>query len=276
LDSFFSTILGFKTDSDSILAQTQSVDSTVDSLMGHGVGSSRTQASKRKAADTPPPQEKPRKQVRNKSSGIKIIELASNPSLAPTPLESTGGGTISFDLTGRLNWNLPLCWFCFFYFNRRTGPRGISFQTPLWRVLSQVTRSQRVRITRVWVQPKVHPTCQKLRALRILHPGQWFQARVLWRIWGILNRLSPLRPLHQTTLLMELVLLAKIILVVTLLGLNLKVFLSEPPGGGNTSQRPRFYPSRILHWQVHYCRGGYRGRSLEHWGTSHRIEILLE
>jgi hypothetical protein len=52
--------------------------------------------------------------VRNKSSGIKIVELASNPSLAPTPPESTGGGTISFDLTGRLNWNLPLCWFCFF------------------------------------------------------------------------------------------------------------------------------------------------------------------
>jgi hypothetical protein len=32
------------------------------------------------------------------------------------------------------------------------------------RILSQLTRSQRVTITRVRVEPKVHPTCQKIRA----------------------------------------------------------------------------------------------------------------
>jgi hypothetical protein len=70
----------------------------------------------------------------------------------------------------------------------------------------------------------------------MLHPGQRFQARVLWRTYEILKRLSPLRPLHQTTLLMELVLLAMILLVATLLSLNLTVFLDELPGSGNTSQ----------------------------------------
>jgi hypothetical protein len=101
------------------------------------------------------------------------------------------GGTISIDPTGRFNWNLALCWFRYFDFNHLLGPCGISFQTPLRWVLSQVTRSQRVRITRVRVQPKVHPTCQKLRAPRMLHPGQRFQACVLWRICKILNWLRP-------------------------------------------------------------------------------------
>jgi hypothetical protein len=52
-------------------------------------------------------------------------------------------------------------------------------------------RSQRVRITRVRVEPKVHPICQKIRAPRMLHPGQRFQARVTRRNCGVLNRLSP-------------------------------------------------------------------------------------
>jgi hypothetical protein len=54
--------------------------------------------------------------VRNRSSGIKIEESASNPSPSPTPPKSTGGGTISADPTGRLNSNLALCWFHFFLF----------------------------------------------------------------------------------------------------------------------------------------------------------------
>jgi hypothetical protein len=44
LDSFISTIPGFKTNLDSISAQTWSADSTDDSLAGHGAGSSRTRA----------------------------------------------------------------------------------------------------------------------------------------------------------------------------------------------------------------------------------------
>jgi hypothetical protein len=44
LDSFFSTIPDFKTDSDSILARSQSADSTDDSMAGHSAGSSRTRA----------------------------------------------------------------------------------------------------------------------------------------------------------------------------------------------------------------------------------------
>jgi hypothetical protein len=85
LDSFFSPILGFKTDSESILAWTQSVESADDSLAGHDDGSSH-------AADTPPPQKKkPRKEVRSMASGIKINDPAPNPSHAPTPSESTDG-----------------------------------------------------------------------------------------------------------------------------------------------------------------------------------------
>jgi hypothetical protein len=53
LDSFFSTIPNFKTDSETISAQTQSIESTYDSLAGNGVESSRTRAGKRKTADTP-------------------------------------------------------------------------------------------------------------------------------------------------------------------------------------------------------------------------------
>jgi hypothetical protein len=67
LDSFISTIPGFKSDSDSISAHTGSDSSTNDSLAGHGVGSSRTRAGKHKAVDTPP-QKKPQKEVRNRSS----------------------------------------------------------------------------------------------------------------------------------------------------------------------------------------------------------------
>jgi hypothetical protein len=53
---------------------------------------------------------------------------------------------------------------------------------------------------------------------------------VIWRIHRVLNRLSlsPPRLLHQTTLLMESELLAKILLLVTLLILRPKVFLGEP------------------------------------------------
>jgi hypothetical protein len=91
LDSFFFTIPGFKTDLDSILAWTLSAESADDSLVGHGVGSSRTQAGKRKAADTPPPQKKPQKEVWNRASGIKINDPASNPSPAPTPPKSIRG-----------------------------------------------------------------------------------------------------------------------------------------------------------------------------------------
>jgi hypothetical protein len=76
--------------SDSIFARTRSADSTDDSLAGHGARSSRTRAGKRKAADTPP-HKKPRKEVWNKSSKIKIEESASNPSPAPTPPKSTRG-----------------------------------------------------------------------------------------------------------------------------------------------------------------------------------------
>jgi hypothetical protein len=64
----------------------------------------------------------------------------------------------------------------------------------------------------------------------MLHPGQRFYAHVLWRIHEPdLKLLSPPRPLHQITLLMESILLVKILLVATLLSLNLKVFLGEPP-----------------------------------------------
>jgi hypothetical protein len=64
----------------------------------------------------------------------------------------------------------------------------------------------------------------------MLHPGQLIQARVIWRIHRVLNwlSLSPPGLLHQTTLLMESELLAKILLVVTLLSLKPKVFLGEP------------------------------------------------
>jgi hypothetical protein len=53
LDSFISSISGFKTDSDSISTWTRSADSIDDSLVGYG--SSRTRAGKRKADDTPHP-----------------------------------------------------------------------------------------------------------------------------------------------------------------------------------------------------------------------------
>jgi hypothetical protein len=92
LDSFFSTIPGFRTDSETILAQTRSTETADDSLAGNGVRSSRTRAGKCKAADTPPPQKKkPQKEVRNRASGIKINNLAFNPSPAPTPLKSIVG-----------------------------------------------------------------------------------------------------------------------------------------------------------------------------------------
>jgi hypothetical protein len=55
LDSFISTIPGFKTDADPISAKTQSAESTDDSSTGHGAESSRTRASKRKATFTPAP-----------------------------------------------------------------------------------------------------------------------------------------------------------------------------------------------------------------------------
>jgi hypothetical protein len=89
-DSFFSTIPGFKTDSDSILARTQSAKSADESLVDHGAESSRTRACKRKATDTPQ-KKKSQKEVRNTVSRIKINDPASNPSPAPSPLESTKG-----------------------------------------------------------------------------------------------------------------------------------------------------------------------------------------
>jgi hypothetical protein len=99
-----STIPGFKSDSDSIFARTWSADSTDDSLASHSARSSRTQVVKCKAADTPPRKKKHRKEVQNRSSGIKIEEPASNPSPALTPPER---GTISVDPIGMLNSNLP-------------------------------------------------------------------------------------------------------------------------------------------------------------------------
>jgi hypothetical protein len=203
-------------------------NSADDTFASHGVGSSRTQAGKRKATDTPPPLKNPRKKVWNRSSGINIDKSASNPSSTPTPLKSIKGRYyISTDPTGRLNWNLPLCWVLFFYFPRCIGTRVIFFQTPLRRILSQVTRPQRMRKTRLCVEPKVQPTCQKLQAPTMLHPRQPIWARVIWRIHRVLNRLSmsPPRLLHQTTLLMESELLVKILLVATLLSLRPKVFL---------------------------------------------------
>jgi hypothetical protein len=92
LDSFFSTIPGFKTDSDSISPRTQGVESADASLVGHGVGSSRTQTGKHKATDTPPQKKKSQKDVQNRASGIEINDPASNPSPAPTLPENTGGG----------------------------------------------------------------------------------------------------------------------------------------------------------------------------------------
>jgi hypothetical protein len=134
-----------------------------------------------------------------------------------------GEGLISADPIGRLNWNLPLCWVLFLTSPVVQDPMGYLFETPLRRILRQLTRSQRVRITRVRVEPKVHPTCQKIQAPRMLHPGQRFQAHATRRNHRVLNRLSPPIPLHQTT-----VLLAKILLVATLLSLNPKFFLGEP------------------------------------------------
>jgi hypothetical protein len=90
LDSFFFTIPDFKTDSKSISAWTRSVELADDLLAGHGVGSSRTHAGKRKAADTPPQKKKSQNKVRNRASKIKINDPAPNPSPTPTPLESTG------------------------------------------------------------------------------------------------------------------------------------------------------------------------------------------
>jgi hypothetical protein len=90
LDSFFSTIPGFKTDLDSKSAQVCSADSADDTLATHGARSSRTRAGKRKAANTPP-QKNPWKEVWNRSSKINIDELALKPSSALTPPESTEG-----------------------------------------------------------------------------------------------------------------------------------------------------------------------------------------
>jgi hypothetical protein len=90
LDSFFSTIPNFKTDSDSILTRTWSAESADESLAGHDAESSRTQAGKHKAADTPQKKKKPWKEVQNRASGIKINDPASSPSPAPTPPKSTG------------------------------------------------------------------------------------------------------------------------------------------------------------------------------------------
>jgi hypothetical protein len=89
--SFFSIIPDFKTDSDSKSARAWSADSADDNLASHGAGSSRTRAGNRKAADTPPLQKNPQKEVQNRSSGINVDEPALNPSSALTPLESTEG-----------------------------------------------------------------------------------------------------------------------------------------------------------------------------------------
>jgi hypothetical protein len=92
LDNFFFTIPGFKTDSDSISAKTRSAESADESLVGHGVGSSRTHADKHKAIDTPSQKKKPWKEVWNRASEIKVNNPASNPSPAPTPPETVEGG----------------------------------------------------------------------------------------------------------------------------------------------------------------------------------------
>jgi hypothetical protein len=91
LDSFFSTIPGFKTDSDSKSAQARTADSADDNLVSHDSEPSRTRTGKRKATDTPPPQKNPRKEVWYRSSKINIDEPTSNPSSAPTPPESIEG-----------------------------------------------------------------------------------------------------------------------------------------------------------------------------------------
>jgi hypothetical protein len=76
---------------------------------------------------------------------------------------------------------------------------------------------------KVRVEPKVHPTCQKLRApFRFLLAKQ-FHDQILLRIHRVLNWLCPLGPLHQAPYLMDSVLLVKLISVVTLLNLNPKV-----------------------------------------------------
>jgi hypothetical protein len=46
-----------------------------------------------------------------------------------------GRGIISVDPTGRLNSNIPSHLISFFDFSHRIGPRGISFQTPMQRIL---------------------------------------------------------------------------------------------------------------------------------------------
>jgi hypothetical protein len=91
LDSFFSTIPGFKSDIDPISARTQSVKSADDSSVGLGAGSSRTLVVKLKAITTPPRKKKPQKEVNKRASRIKINDLAPNPYPTPTPSKSTRG-----------------------------------------------------------------------------------------------------------------------------------------------------------------------------------------
>jgi hypothetical protein len=89
LDSFASTILGFKHDEQilaiPISAQTPSAKSTDVSSAGPSVGSIQARAGKRKAVATPPPPKNLQKIMNKKASGLKINDPTPKPSSTPTP-----------------------------------------------------------------------------------------------------------------------------------------------------------------------------------------------
>jgi hypothetical protein len=98
-------------------------------------------------------------------------------------------GSISANPTGRHNLNLSLCWVLFLSWPIIQDPVGYLFRLLCEGSWDKWLRSQRVRITRVSmrqnmspqsaslkvrVEQKVHPTCQKLWAPRMLVPIQGF------------------------------------------------------------------------------------------------------
>jgi hypothetical protein len=89
LDSFASTILGFKGDNSilaiPILLRAPNTNSADDSLASPSARSSRTQASKRKVAAALPPPKKLKKVVGKKTRGVKINDPMPKPSSTPTP-----------------------------------------------------------------------------------------------------------------------------------------------------------------------------------------------
>jgi hypothetical protein len=93
LDNFTTPIPGFEGDipipAILISARTPSIESAHNSSAGPSAGSSRTRAGKRKAKVTSPPPKTSQKVVNKKASGVKINDLAPNPSPAPTPLKTT-------------------------------------------------------------------------------------------------------------------------------------------------------------------------------------------